>query len=325
MTTHRPTMSDPVDVLAGARPTAAELDAQFSPERAVALLDRVRTAASEPIALTSARPAAPRRGRRWLAVAAVAAVGPSLISPQSASATALSHLATTAASQDDGPIPAGKYVHLSITETQSGAAVVGDPPQPGAQAPTAQPASGTFTREVWIRADGMTWFKDMVDGRTFTWTANQGTALFSPSTVASLPTTADDLEAWLRANSSGSNSPNEAVFAAVGDLLRTGYVPPTVARAAITVLGRLPEVRTETAQTPSGAAGVKVIFDDQQVRTGHHYLLFDPNSADLVEEGVSDGGTSSYRSTTSYHPLADAVPTSVTQSAIDPSQQVKPT
>ena len=117
MTTHRPTMSDPVDVLAGARPTAAELDAQFSPERAVALLDRVRTAASEPIALTSARPAAPRRGRRWLAVAAVAAaasaalaVGPSLISPQSASATALSHLATTAASQDDGPIPAGKYV-----------------------------------------------------------------------------------------------------------------------------------------------------------------------------------------------------------------------
>jgi len=40
------------------------------------------------------------------------------------------------------------------------------------------------------------------------------------------------------------------------DVLRTGYVPPEVARAAITVPGRLPEVRTESAQTPTGAAGV---------------------------------------------------------------------
>lgn len=66
MTTHRPTMSDPVDVLAGARPTAADLDAQFSPERAVALLDRC--ALPRPNPSRSRAPVPPRRaggGAGW--------------------------------------------------------------------------------------------------------------------------------------------------------------------------------------------------------------------------------------------------------------------
>lgn len=139
--------------------------------------------------------------------------------------------------------------------------------------------------------------------------------------MAGLPTDADDVATWLRDNTSGSNSADEAVFVGVGDMLRTGYVPAGVARAAIEVLGRLPEVRTETT-----GSQVKVIFDDPGTRDGNHYVIFDTDTADVIEEGFA-GSEVSYRATTTYHPLADAVPADVLAEAVDPEQQqvAKPT
>lgn len=150
---------------------------------------------------------------------------------------------------------------------------------------------------------------------------DQGATSFAPSVVAGLPTDADDVATWLRDNTSGSNSADEAVFVGVGDMLRTGYVPAGVARAAIEVLGRLPEVRTETT-----GSQVKVIFDDPGTRDGNHYVIFDTDTADVIEEGFA-GSEVSYRATTTYHPLADAVPADVLAEAVDPEQQqvAKPT
>lgn len=324
--------TDPLDLLAAARPTAADREREFPPATADAVLARVLGAADQQSRIdpTSSPGAAPRRGRRRLALLAVAAaaagavaIAPSLLAPGSSSASALSALAETAASQSDGPIPAGMFVHLTVTESQR---VIGetDPMSSaavgGSQRPTERIADEDRERDAWIRADGMTWLVQRVAGHEIAYRIDQSTTPFSPAVVAGLPTDAAALEAWLRAHASGSNSPKEAVFTAVGDLLRTGYAPAGVARAAIEVLAGLPEVRTETSSTPSGGSGVRVVFDDQATRPGHHYLVFDPASADLVEEGTA-GGSVTYRATTAYHGLVDAVPADVLDSAVDPEQQ----
>jgi len=55
-------------------------------------------------------------------------------------------------------------------------------------------------------------------------------------------------------------------------------------------------------------------------------VIFDTDTADVIEEGFA-GSEVSYRATTTYHPLADAVPADVLAEAVDPEQQqvAKPT
>ena len=58
------------------------------------------------------------------------------------------------------------------------------------------------------------------------------------------------LEASVRASAQGSNSADEAVFVALGDLLRLGYADPALRAAAIDVLAGIPGVTTSTVTVP---------------------------------------------------------------------------
>lgn len=315
--------TDPYDLLIAARPTAGDLNRHFEPagER---ILDQVRAGRSG----SGARPErrAPRRGRRWLATGLVAAAAagalailPSIISPDaSPQASALSALASTAATQHDGPIPAGHYVHLTTTQTQSGGAVV---PPPGASTTGTQPSGPdeVRTRQQWVGADGTTYAK--LSGpdvnAVFRFPA---TAPYDPATVLMLPTQAEPLLAWFQDHTNGSSSAHEAVFVGVGDLLRTGFVSADVAKAAIESLGRLPEVTTEPTTTPAGRPGVRVTFRDTTIRSGTHYYIFEQATADLVEEGTDDGEGHTYRAVTAYGGLVSAVPAAILDAAVDPAE-----
>ncbi len=56
--------------------------------------------------------------------------------------------------------------------------------------------------------------------------------------------------------------------------------------------------------------------------TGHRFESFGTATADLVEERFV-GAQLSYRAVTTDHPLADAVPREVLDTAVDPKQRPK--
>ncbi len=107
-----------------------------------------------------------------------------------------------------------------------------------------------------------------------------------PHTLASLPTDTSALQHYLRTHVSGSTSRDEAVFVAVGDLLRTGIAPRALRAAAIRVLARTRHVALGT--TRSDALGRPVIrfdfIDDKGRPDEIQSLLFDPKTAALVGE-----------------------------------------
>ncbi|MFN8098374.1 MAG: hypothetical protein U0Q21_08820 [Dermatophilaceae bacterium] len=320
------TVRDPFDILRAARPTDADLAREFDPNAGGRVLAEVLERAGRPHDIRTTHPT-PRRGRRWVGLVLAAAgaatalaIGPSLIDPSGGpSASALSALAQTAATQKDGPIPVGEYVHLTVTQVQHGdagaIATVGSSSTPA--------ADETRIRDLWVGADGTTYAKlsgpDMNTVIRF-----PATAPYDPATVATLPIDSDGLYRWFATHTSGSSSAHEAVFVGVGDLLRTGFAPPLVARAAIESLDHLPEVTTAPATTPAGAHGVRVTFRDNTIREGYQYLVFDSATADVVEEGSDDERGHSYRSVTAYDGLVETVPRAILDAAIDPETEPKP-
>lgn len=134
-----------------------------------------------------------------------------------------------------------------------------------------------------------------------------------------MPTEPDAFRALLDSTVQGSNSHEEAIFVAIGDLTRLGNVPPAVRAAAVTVATQLPHVTT----TREGDR-ITVAFRDDAIRSGMtRALVSDAASSALVAERVTadrDGFT--YASTTTVSGLVDAVPAEVLAAAVE--EPVKP-
>jgi hypothetical protein len=112
---------------------------------------------------------------------------------------------------------------------------------------------------------------------------------------ASLPTDVDGLNTYLRAHVAGSSSHDEAVFVAVGDLLRPmdGFASPALRGAMVGVLSRTPGVTVHLGQRDYlGRPAIRADFVDQQLRPGEiQSLYFDQSTFQLLEErnGRPDG------------------------------------
>jgi hypothetical protein len=91
---------------------------------------------------------------------------------------------------------------------------------------------------------------------------------------------------YLRSHVSGSTSRDEAVFVAVGDMLRTGIVPPALRAAAIRVLERTPHVALGVTHTDAlGRPVIRFDFVDTSKRANEtQSLIFDPKTAALLGE-----------------------------------------
>lgn len=257
---------------------------------------------------------APRsaRRRRLVFVGAIATVtlglvGASLVLPQGVpDAAAVEELAAVAGRQ---PAQAPSVVlHQIVTERQQG---LGD----------------KRVLESWTLADGTTWRRDIeYDGSLSYYLFPPLKGLrpsHLPADVAALPTNPTLLDAWVRLQVSGSSSTDEAVFVYYGDVLRLGFVPPTVRKAMVTAMGRLPHTTVETSATIDGRTCLKVTYREPvRVNEGDFYC-FDTSTSAILEEGVTLSGSIYFRSTLNISEYVAAVPDAVVAEAAKRAEKDK--
>ncbi len=190
---------------------------------------------------------------------------------------AVEQLAVAAGTTPADTVRPGQYRHLIDRENQGGSITV---------------------LESWTSYDGHTWRHDTEHATSQYYAFPPGISNLndpSPKFLASLPTDTTDLDTYMRAHVTGSTSVDEAVFVAVGDMLRGGFAPPALRAAAIRVLGRTGHISAETTQDSLGRAAVKITFTDRVRRPGGgQSLLFDPKTSALLEEQEGPGFTATY-------------------------------
>ena len=309
------------DAMAGVaayRPREQDLAREWSPDRRAAVLHRILDTPRQTGAGTGA-PGRPGRGwRRPAGIAAVAAgvlVGASLLlpadlpgAPTSAAAVQLERLAVTAAASPERVIGAGEFLRLRTRDVQDGAWVA---------------------RVSWTDDEGRVWRVDRGQDRPERpvwerrWTFGPGGSSVnnpSPEFLDTLPTEPDALAGYLRERVTGSTSVDEAVFVAVGDLLRTGFAPPQLRAAAIRVLRTVPRVSVEPGEDSLGRAAVVVTYVDQTARPGvTQVLLLDARTSALLEERTTAADLD-FVSTVQDSDIVTDLPDRVRDEAVDPEK-----
>jgi hypothetical protein len=179
--------------------------------------------------------------------------------------------------------------------------------------------------ETWISAAGRVWQRNAqsMNGRQLfdevTVHTNKGNDFDAPSPafLRSLPTGVAALQRYLRGHVTGSGSTDEAVFVAIGDMLRWGYAPPALRAAAVNVLARTPHVELgATTRDPLGRPVREFEFVDAARRPGEvSSLLFDTRTAQIVGTST-DAKDLHLRSTIEKADVVDAVPHAIVQAAV---------
>ncbi|MDX6245622.1 MAG: hypothetical protein QOE76_3345 [Frankiales bacterium] len=176
---------------------------------------------------------------------------------------------------------------------------------------------GTSMSETWIAADGSAWRWDTFIGTKEYFAVPAptevatGELVFSPALLATLPTTSKALSHYLRGHVTGSNSTNDAVFTAVGDMFRAGFTPPKLRAAAIGVIEGLPHVTTQATTDLLGRPALAVTYNVAGVGSS---LLFDRSTAVLLGEDLGPGFREAYTEN-----IADSVPADVLSHAHMPT------
>lgn len=294
--------SDVMDKLAHLRPEAENLEQRWPTAQRAELAERIRRDELGAQARLHHRPAPRRfRSRRYrlvavstlvAAVVATAVVVPTLLpegTPGGASpaaAAALERLARVAADTPADTASPGQFVHTVVRNHQVGVFLDG-PPYPGTR-------DLDDRYESWTGSDGQVWRRDTAVAKARDGKVDGGgkDTLFFPASVgeagydSSLPTDADELEIYLRSHVHGSSSTDEAVFGALGDVLRSTTAPATLRSTALTVLARTDHVSLGSATTDSQGRRVQeFVFADDLIRPGVVQRFYvDPRTAQLLEE-----------------------------------------
>jgi hypothetical protein len=191
---------------------------------------------------------------------------------------------------------------------------------------------GASMSETWIAADGRSWRWDTFNGTKeyFAFPAPTqvatGEPVYSPARLSTLPSTPKALSHYLRRHVSGSSSTNDAVFTAVGDLLRTRAASPQLRVAAIGVVEGLPYISTRATTDLLGRPALAVTY--AAPGNGPDSLLFDRSSATLLGEDLLPGYRVAYTEDVavsvpaevlSHAQLPKAMPAGVTQASAQPA------
>jgi hypothetical protein len=193
-----------------------------------------------------------------------------------AEAETLHQLATAAGNQPTDLARAGQFRYFRIVETNTMETADG----------TAPPAR-SYSEE-WIAADGTVWFRNtgpsgQIERARFGPDTGSGHGSYSPAYLAGLPTDPAQLYKRLHKDASGSSSKDEAVFVAVGDMMRTQVASPVLRAAAINALAFLPVDVTRGARTTTGKEGVLISMERPR-KQGTGALLVDEHTSAVIEE-----------------------------------------
>ncbi len=284
---------DTLDRLAAYRPTAATIGAEWGPgARAAIRRDLFDDSTSGRLTFRAAQP---RRLRRLAPIAASAAVlavvgvGAVLLHPQHASTPGLaggngSHFSGATLSRTAGVGP-HQYAYKADHAYSVGAN--------GRTTSEPQERNETYVapggKTVSLRHSGAK-SECYIFGHSGSPNFQNATAAW----LAGLPTDPDALNRYMVSHVSGSSSRDEAVFVAVGDLLREddGLASPKLRAALVDVLSRSHLITVHAGVRDAlGRPSVRVDFMDQQRRAGElDSLYFDPTSFRLLEERNASNG-----------------------------------
>jgi hypothetical protein len=271
-------------------------------------------------------PARPSRRRRAVTLGAAAGLAaaacivvPTLLpagSPgaadQAAAVQALHRLARVAAVSPADRLGPGQYLHLVDVEHQNALA--------------GQPASDSRFED-WIRADGLTWQRrtESTPGgppHTEVWRLPAGPQFIDGMPARQfldrLPTDPAALEAYVRANTTGSTSADERVYVTVADIVRRGLAKPGLRAAAIDVLARLGHVQLGDETHDSFGNPVQAFeFVDPHGRPGDiRTVMFDTRTAQITEEREDFNGSLLYTRTVPVFQVVDSVPAGIREHAV---------
>lgn len=316
--------TDEIDVmaeLARLRPSTTTLDEQWPIDVRARLLDDIRL-----------RHRPTRRPRRravvlsaFAVVAAVVAIAVPVLLPSGtpggaspAAAAALKQLADVAADTPADVAGPGEFVHTVVRNHQVGVFLDNDPDD------ATRDLDDRY--ESWTGSDGRTWRRDtsVAASQDGTVLRRGSDVLFFPAGAeeagrfgetgspygSPLPTDADRLETYLRSRVQGSNSRDEAMFLALGDILRGTTAPAALRSAALTVLARVDHVTLGGSTRDSQGRGVReLVFEDGSVRAGVVQSFFvDPRTAQLVEERITSDDLVSTTTTLTSEVVASVPP-----------------
>ncbi len=260
------------------------------------------------------RPGRPRRSRRarraWPLAAAAAVVAALLLAIPVAfpgwlggapAASALDNAARGAGAQPRLEWSAGQFLRVRSVATQNGMMGLDERGR-------AQNGSLRTTYDDFYDPDGWVWSDRVVDGQVQRYIFPPSWGWARPGYAATMPTEKHALDAFLRARALGSTSQDEAVFVAIGDMLRQEAAPPQVRAAAIGVLGLNPKVTVTQTDDPRGRPALKVTFVDEATRPGmQQFLYLAPDTGVLLASG-SDAPEMRYLSVISDRQVVNALP-----------------
>lgn len=276
---------DILDRLAGYRPTTDTIGGEWEPGARAA----ARHSVFDGPAAGRLTFRAPQHRRRWLApVAASAAV---LAVAGTGAVLLRSHHGSTAA------LAGGDGTHFSGATLSSSAAIGRHQYAYRADhAYNVGPDGQALRRDQerndnYVAADGTTVSLRRGGGNECYVFKHSGAPTFGNATAAwinGLPTDPDALNRYLVSHVSGSTSRDEAVFVAVGDLLRAddGLASPKLRAALVDALSRSRLITVHAGVRDAlDRPAVRVDFMDQRRRPGElNSLYFDPTSFRLLEE-----------------------------------------
>lgn len=291
------------DLIETTRPTDDGLAGEWTPSLRRQVLTDVQTGRRHPGLI---------RRRRWpVAVAASVAASLVLAVPvafpgwfgRTAAAEELAPVAQAAAEQPRLEWTEDQFLHVRTEAVQTDAL--------GTE--SADDLERRVTFDDYRTVDGWTW-----SDRTIESTNGQDHAeryIFSPNWgwmrpgyAATMPTEPHLLDAFLRARVAGSTSQDEAVFVAIGDMLRAEAADPQLRAAAISVLGLNPKVTVEHTTDPHGRNALMVTFVDEARRGDRRQVLYlDPDTGALLAEGDT-WSQNSYETVVTERNVVDALP-----------------
>lgn len=295
-------MTDLLTRLTDARPTATELDAQWSPADRAARLDSLR-AARRP---ATARPRAVRR-TAWLAAAAAVAalvVVPTVVDSGDATAADLHALARSAVRYDGPVLAEGRWLHERSTSLQRNSRILSDGDVYDNERETWTAWDGTIYAVEHRPSAGWTSY----DVLTEKFTPSYGDP--TPQFAATLPDDAAGLRSYLDPLVSGSNSHDEALFSALTGLATSHTLPPRTLAAAFEALADVDGVDTDQV-TVDGRPAVAITFTQHYLDAlGTSSIVADRATGQVLSASELNP-MSDYRSSTSLSEVVDEVPADV--------------
>lgn len=283
------------------RPTDEAIDAEFDAQRRESVFHEVQA---------RARVVPIRRSRRWpagvaaavaglavLGLAAQALVtlnGQSVADPPVAGVTAASSAAPASPPDEPSPRYVSAVAMLGPVAVAAAAAPVGEPDAflhvVRVEEQHSVAGQGSSQEPMPVDSD-VTYFDDYIDRDGWLWSRRTGDQQFwlltgqDQSTITSLPTDPDALDAALRSGT-GNNSADERVFKGIHEILLTETAPPELRGAAITVLQRIaehPQAAETTKDGQTATPTMTVTEVDLDGVTGYRAAMTDPTSRPGVE------------------------------------------